>query len=380
MAVDSYQADSGETLWKVYVNIRSAINPAHRAQKRASGLKSKRDAEREEVKLIRECEREIFEREAQGQTWGSVLDSFVLELKSDDALASTTLMDYLAALKNHTTSWLKRSAATITKKDVKDVIDLLKADGSSYGHQRRVKGIINKVFCFGIERGLIPGVDLSPTVGVELGREIEKKPEILTLAEIRELLESARSLKDPWYPIWALALMTGMRSGELYALSWKDIDWENNLITINKAWDGRLKIIKNTTKAGYWRAVPMSSELRAFLTDLKSKAGDREGVLEIPWKWTAGMQAQELRKFCIGMKLPSIRFHTLRACFATQLIRNGVPPIQMQKICGWRDLKTMQRYIRVAGIEIDGATEALKVLSDSAVVEAYSTVTTKVSA
>ncbi|MCM0604454.1 MAG: site-specific integrase [Xanthomonadaceae bacterium] len=380
MAVDSYQTDNGETLWKVYVNIRSTINPTHRAQKRASGLKSKRDAEREEVKLIRECEREIFEREAQGQTWGSVLDSFVLELKSDDALASTTLMDYLAALKNHTTSWLKRSAATITKKDVKDVIDLLKADGSSYGHQRRVKGIINKVFCFGIERGLIPGVDLSPTVGVELGREIEKKPEILTLAEIRELLESARSLKDPWYPIWALALMTGMRSGELYALSWKDIDWENNLITINKAWDGRLKIIKNTTKAGYWRAVPMSSELRAFLTDLKSKAGDREGVLEIPWKWTAGMQAQELRKFCIGMKLPSIRFHTLRACFATQLIRNGVPPIQMQKICGWRDLKTMQRYIRVAGIEIDGATEALKVLSDSAVVEAYSTVTTKVSA
>jgi hypothetical protein len=32
------------------------------------------------------------------------------------------------------------------------------------------------------------------------------------------------------------------------------------------------------------------------------------------------------------------------------------------KICGWKDLKTMQRYIRLAGIEIDGATEVLKVL------------------
>ncbi|MCM0606939.1 MAG: tyrosine-type recombinase/integrase [Xanthomonadaceae bacterium] len=70
-------------------------------------------------------------------------------------------------------------------------------------------------------------------------------------------------MKDPWYPIWALALMTGMRSGELYALSWKDIDWENNLITINKAWDGRLKIIKIQRKlvtGEPYRCLP-SSEL-----------------------------------------------------------------------------------------------------------------------
>jgi len=56
--------------------------------------------------------------------------------------------------------------------------------------------------------------------------------------------------------------------------------------------------------------------------------------------------------------------NTLRACFATQLIRNGIPPIQIQKICGWKDLKTMQKYIRLAGIEIKGATESLRVLPD----------------
>ena len=38
------------------------------------------------------------------------------------------------------------------------------------------------------------------------------------------------------------------------------------------------------------------------------------------------------------------------------------------KICGWRDLKTMQRYIRLAGIEEHGATQVLKIMpSDLAV-------------
>jgi len=39
-----------------------------------------------------------------------------------------------------------------------------------------------------------------------------------------------------------------------------------------------------------------------------------------------------------------------------------VAPIMVQKICGWKDLKTMQRYIRMSGIEIEGATDCLKML------------------
>ena len=40
------------------------------------------------------------------------------------------------------------------------------------------------------------------------------------------------------------------------------------------------------------------------------------------------------------------------------------------KICDWRDLKTMQRYIRLAGIHEAGATEALRfVPTEEAVME-----------
>lgn len=58
--------------------------------------------------------------------------------------------------------------------------------------------------------------------------------------------------------------------------------------------------------------------------------------------------------------MKDVKFHTLRACFATQLLRNGISAAMVMRICGWTELKTMQHYIRLAGVEIKGATDSLR--------------------
>jgi integrase len=78
--------------------------------------------------------------------------------------------------------------------------------------------------------------------------------------------------------------------------------------------------------------------------------------------WKKGMQASVLRTFLISIGLPSVRFHTLRACFATILLSKGQKPAALMKVCGWKDLKTMERYIRMAGIEEKGVTDPLEIM------------------
>ena len=198
------------------------------------------------------------------------------------------------------------------------------------------------------------GISVLPTEGLKIGKWIEDKPpEILNIEEIKNFLSEAKKLDHPWYPIWVVALLTGMRSGELQSLLWSDIDFTKSMITVSKSFDKRTRTIK-TTKGGYWRNVPMSDELKSFLLRLRKNNPTAKNVLPQFNLWKKGEQARIIRAFCKGMGLPSIRFHTLRACFATQLLSNNIAPARVMKICGWKDLKTMEVYVRLAGIDERG--------------------------
>ena len=63
-------------------------------------------------------------------------------------------------------------------------------------------------------------------------------------------------------------------------------------------------------------------------------------------------------------------FHTLRACFATHLLASGAEPAKVMRIGGWKDLKTFEVYIRLAGIDVTGVTDAFNILpTDQAIAD-----------
>ena len=371
MAVTSYMKD-GKTYWKVYVNVRNKKDSSLREQKLVQGVETEKAALTEEKRLLRELTEKISVQASQGLTWEAVIDRWELAMREDKDLYGyqlTTIMDYVSRLKNWTPTWLKRPASEINRGDARGILREIELAGKTRKFQKTVKETVNVIFDWGIQERLIREVHESPMRGMELtAKKEEKVPDILTLEEIRKLLFEAKRLESRWYPIWVLALLTGMRNGELFALEWSDVDFENRKITVSKSYNTRFKIVKST-KNGAWRTVPMSDDLYEFLVELKGQTGNLKNVLPRIGKWAAGWQAQELRKFCVGIGIRSIRFHALRACFATQLLAHDIAPARVMKICGWEQLDTMQRYIRMAGIDERGATQVLKVLpSDEALI------------
>lgn len=370
MTIRQYTNKRGQTVFKVKAKAKSRTDRGIEAQREKRNIPSLREAKAIEKQLREQVLREVFQKENSGAAWGTICEEWALALHTGKGLIrpvlQTTAIDNTQALLIYTKSWWRLLARDITRAHVRKVIDEMDAMGKSNSRKRAVKNAIHQCFIWGIENERIRGVTQSPAVGIKISREEERKPDILTLTEIKTLLKGARDLEHPWYPVWAMALHTGARSGELHALLWSDIDWENRRLTISKTYNGRLKGTK-PTKGGYWREVPISSELEALLKQLKATAGTRTHVLPRFIEWDRGECARVLRKFCAGIGITSVKFHALRACFATQLLRDSIAPAVVMKICGWKDLKTMQRYVRLAGIEIEGATDGLKILPPAAV-------------
>lgn len=362
MAISSYVKE-GKTLWKVYVNLRGKNRI--REQKVIPDLDSEKAALTEEKKLLRQLAESVAKREGQGLEWAEIIDRWEMAMRTAhiQRLDPVSLQDHISMLRRWTVAWLKRPASTLTRGDGRAALDFMEAQGKSRSFQGKVKSVINQVYNWGIEERFIPNVNESPVSGVQIKTEKEEKlPEILTLEQMRTLLVEGKRLEHPWYPIWAMAILTGMRNGELHALLWNDVDLESRRIVMSKSYNTRTRSVK-CPKAGYWRNIPISTQLHSLLVELKGKTGNSPNVLPRFRDWDKGEQARILRTFCKGIGLPSIKFHTLRACFGTQLLAHDVAPARVMKIAGWKDLKTMQRYIRLAGVEEKGATECLKVLA-----------------
>jgi integrase len=242
----------------------------------------------------------------------------------------------------------------ITTQEIRELIQKDFVGKSEHTKQACLK-FIRCVFQFGVESGHL-NRNPSPTMKFRFGDKIKR---VLTKDQVERLLNTAKMMNCEWYAHWSMAIYTGMRNGELYALRWENVDFENGMIVINCSWSGRNGF--KSTKSGDDRIVPIAPMLVPVLQELKLKSGGiGEFVLPRIAKWDKGEQARELRMFLSGMGIEACRFHDLRATFATQLLQHGVEPIKVMKAGGWKELKTMMIYVRKAGIDVKGMMDGFE--------------------
>jgi integrase len=220
--------------------------------------------------------------------------------------------------------------------------------------RKSILKMVRRIFEMAIEEGIL---DRNPCAGISVKvAEVEQK--VLTNTEVGTFLKQAKSTDHRFYPMWAFALMTGMRSGEMFALRWTDIDFEGRNISVSKAWNNKNGFTPTKTQRS--RIVPISEDLLKFLKELKLQRGsESEFVLPHCPEWENGEQARITREFCVAIGITPIKFHDLRATFITNLLARGESLARVMSIVGHSQIKTTNGYLRKAGVDVQGATEKL---------------------
>ena len=213
--------------YKVRVVRKSPINPNLRVDKMVNKIVTLVEAQKIEKNITREADREVFSKETEGVKWKVLVEEWNEAVFKKDIFAknlSVTAHDeYYKILINYTSDWFNFRIEEIDKSKAWLLLDKVDRE-VSISRRKRLRTAIDSVYTWAILSSRIKNIS-SPCEGYKsLRKEEEKIPEILTLAEIKQLLKAAKELDNLWYPIWALALFTGMRSGELYALQWDAVE------------------------------------------------------------------------------------------------------------------------------------------------------------
>jgi integrase len=341
--------------WEAYFSKRHPITRMPFSLRRR-GLKSKAEAKRVERELVAQLELQLHEQVV--PKWAALVEDY-RRVSLEKGMTEKTVENYYLCLKAHTIeAWGNRTVDTITTEEIRALIKARVRDKAP-SHQKNVLKFIRGVFRYAVEVGAI---DRNPTPDMKF-RVGDKIKRVLTEPQAEILLNRAKEYGWEWYPHVAMAIYTGMRNGELYALTWDKVNLDERTILIDSSWNSKDSF--KSTKSGDDRIAEIALPLLSILRELKMKSADSNFVLPRITRWDQGQQAEALRMFLIGLGLPVVRFHDLRATWCTLMLAKGAQPAKVMIMGGWKDLKTMMVYMRKAGISIKGITDVLELHNPS---------------
>ena len=127
------------------------------------------------------------------------------------------------------------------------------------------------------------------------------------------------------YAIFTVMYYTGLRVGELLALTPEDIDFDRHIISVNKNYqrlNGKDYIYPPKTEAGY-REVVMPKVLESCLREYLAKLYDVQPTDRI-FPYDRGWVGRQMKYGCDHSGTQKIRVHDVRHTFATMALQNGV--------------------------------------------------------
>ena len=207
--------------------------------------------------------------------------------------------------------------------------------------------ILQKSIRTAVEWGLVQNV---PTV--KMLKVPPRKFDFLSLEESRLLSAAAKGV---YRGMIEVALGTGLRFGEIKALTWEDVDFTARELTVRQAF---AQGVLGSTKSNKIRRIPMTDSVYETLNGLKKNGGyvfsDMDGKPLVQCTCISNLQ-----RICREAGLRKIGWHTLRHTFASHLAQSGANLMAVQSLLGHSDIRTTMRYAHINGKLLKDAIDVL---------------------
>ncbi|HFJ9262885.1 MULTISPECIES: site-specific integrase [Bacillus cereus group] len=179
----------------------------------------------------------------------------------------------------------------------------------------------------------------NPASGITLPKIKRKEMNIWSLEQVNHFISAAKSIKrlTRCYIGFLIALLTGMRQGEILGLRWKDVDMDNQTIYIRQTLTQEAELKAGAKNNSSIRSIHISNKLvselkahRKLVLEEKLLLGHNYNDFDLIICTRSGKPIiprnfrKEFYNLTKKIDLPKIRFHDLRHTHATILIQQNV--------------------------------------------------------
>ncbi len=232
--------------------------------------------------------------------------------------------------------------------------------------------IINSALDAAVHEGLIKDNPAKRMMGKPVVNKEDTPEEVLTNCweedEVLRFLAVAEQVGPQWAAFFHLALDTGMRKGELCGLMWRDIDWQQGAVQIQRALKrASSDPVFGRTKGRRARTLKIAPETLALLkthrkhqAEIKLKVGPayhdfglvfakepaskRRDTIGCPLQ-ANNIGQREYARIIEAAGIRPIKFHGLRHTCATHLLKRRAPVHYVSRRLGHKDeLTTLRIY------------------------------------
>ena len=239
----------------------------------------------------------------------------------------------------------KKQIQDVTAMEITAHLTAAKSKGYSATVVNTIRSLYRMIFDYAVANDYVP---YNPVISVRLPKGLKRGKRIAPSDDQMKIIMQNTDAPFGLFPFFLLC--TGLRKSEALALTWDDVDFESNQISVTKSLDYAVganpKIKAPKTEAGV-RTVPIIDVLRPklqeaadqsasiylFPAEPSSRGGKGGGLMTL-----RGYEGHWL-KYCQAVGLmddekPAITAHHLRHGTATLMFELGVDELTAQRILG----------------------------------------------